>query len=554
MTSNAFPRRCWSAALVAAWLALAPGGVDAAEHVLPPSAATQVEAMLALDRPLADGTPVSAQIDRAQVVIRAGAKDAPRLHVRLVHPDVAPATAYRFGSVALVSDPGPATEADLAELRARIATGAATLGWELPASTPPPPPATHDQAEERALHAALGAAAEALGRQDRAGAVAALRKIAAPSLPEPRLGYAVALYKAGDNAGAVAALDGLPSDAPPDVLAVAAWMRGKATTLDAILAYWPQGRPGCDAAAAASSLLQVGQAELAAGLARQIRTLHSDCAEAWVEELGAHGELPPDPAFDADVEAAIAAFPTHAGVLEAAARLARRQRQWDRAIARYERVGALQPAVPHVLGHLSNAVLNAELDRSEAVRRYRERAEANPGDDVARFLAGVLLHYDDAYAESNAMLRPLIGRRDNEDRLWVYIAMNDFNLGKRDDALAALNRVAQGQVPDPDVFYCRAEILRDSDRAQAAADLRRYLAGSGKSDPSHAVKEARVRRLIAALEACQQTNPAVCEGEWEHPRKQRETTARNRLLAYGIGLALLLGLAWWTLRRRRRGA
>lgn len=542
------------ASLFAAAVALSPRAALAVEPVLPPSAATQVTALLALDRPLADGTALAAQIEKAQVVVRAGDAASPRLLVRLVHPDAAPAGAFRVGAVALVVEPGPAPDADLAELRARIEAGGGALGWVIPAATPKPPPPRDFAAEEQALHAAIDAATIALGHNDKAGALAALRRVQAPSRPEPRLAYAIALRNAGDDAGAAAVLEELPQTASANVRAVAAWLAGKAPDLGALLRFWPEGKVACDAIAAAHSLHQLQAAELAAALAERIRTVDPACAAAWVQELRARSDLPAAPAAEATAEAALAAFPDDPTVLSAAAALSRRHRDWERAIARYEKVGAVQPPVPHVLGHLSNALMHSGFDRDAALQRYRARVAADPNDDVARFMAGVLLHYEDEYEASNAMLRPLVGRRDGEDRLWIYMAMNDFNLGKREEALTVLNRIADGRLPDPDVYYCRAEILRDTDRARAAADLRLYQAGSMGGDRFHAAKEARVRRMLAALEQCQKENPAVCEGEWEHPRKERETAARNRLIAYGALALALLGLGLWLWRRRRAGA
>lgn len=560
MTSNACRptrRLVARAALLASVVAagtLAPRRCVAAEPVLPPSAATQVTALLALDRPLADGTALAAQIEKAQVVVRAGDAASPRLQVRLVHPDAAPAGAFRVGTVALVAEPGPASDADLAELRARIDAGGGALGWVIPATTAKPPPPQDFAAEERALHAAIDASTIALGHKDKATALQALRAVSPPSRPEPRLAYAIALRNAGDEAGAMAALGGLPADASANVRAIAAWLRGGVSDGGALLRFWPEGKVDCGAVAAAHSLHQLQAAELAAALAERVRTVDPACTAAWVQELRARSDLPAAPAAEAAAEAALSAFPHDPTVLSAAAALSRRHRDWQRAITRYEKVGAVQPPVPHVLGHLSNALMHSGFDRDAALQRYRDRVAADPNDDVARFMAGVLLHYEDEYEASNAMLRPLVGRRDGEDRLWIYMAMNDFNLGKRDEALAVLNRIADGRLPDPDVYYCRAEILRDTDRARAAADLRLYQAGSMGGDSFHAAKEARVRRMLAALEECQKTNTAVCEGEWEHPRKERETAARNRLIAYGAAALALLGLGLWLWRRRRAGA
>ena len=81
------------------------------------------------------------------------------------------------------------------------------------------------------------------------------------------------------------------------------------------------------------------------------------------------------------------------------------------------------------------------------------------------------------------------------------------------------------QDPDPDVFYCRAEILRDTRRQQARTDLARYDAMSKGSHMSNPEKNARVGQMIKDLDGCLKTNPAVCESLWEHPRLRKRLEA-----------------------------
>jgi tetratricopeptide (TPR) repeat protein len=391
-----------------------------------------------------------------------------------------------------------------------------------------------------------------LVRLDRSAALAVLAAVPPPQGAEPLLTYAVAVHVAGDPSRAQSLVAGLPPTAPIAVRAVAAWMRGQVANETALRDFWPQRHPDCKSAVGAQLLHRLQQPQLAAALYRAIRGHDPACRAAWMGELRARSDLAATPEAEATAAAALQQFGGDPDVLDAAASMSRRLKDFARAIPRYEQLGAIEPPRPRVLGHLSNAVMHSHIDTKAALARYLARVTANPKDDVARFMAGVLLHYQDEYQRSNEMFAPLVGRRDSEDRLWVYMAMNDFNLGNRQQALKTLNRIAQQPHPDPDVYYCRAEITRDTDRVAAARDLRLYLGGSGPKDPAHAAKEARVTRMIAALERCQKDNPAVCEGEWEHPRKQREAAFRNRiLLACGTTLLLVAG-ALVALRRRRR--
>ena len=153
------------------------------------------------------------------------------------------------------------------------------------------------------------------------------------------------------------------------------------------------------------------------------------------------------------------------------------------------------------------------------------------------------------------MLRPLEKTLSYEQRIDIYLAMNDFNLGKKEEALMRLNRAAKAPIPDPDVFYCRAEILRDERREQAISDLERYLATSERSLVSNPGKQIRVKKLRDDLKECLAEGTPTCKSEWEHPRHLLENDAqsssvrdeeeRNYWPYAGLLLLLLAaGLAW----------
>ena len=58
-------------------------------------------------------------------------------------------------------------------------------------------------------------------------------------------------------------------------------------------------------------------------------------------------------------------------------------------------------------------------------------------------MIGVLLHYGNDFEESTRWLQPLMGRLEGEPRLFVYIAMNAFNLGDKPTARRLLDEGAQ---------------------------------------------------------------------------------------------------------------
>jgi thioredoxin-like negative regulator of GroEL len=175
------------------------------------------------------------------------------------------------------------------------------------------------------------------------------------------------------------------------------------------------------------------------------------------------------------------------------------------------------------------------------------RAEADPGDHVARFLAGVLLHYEGQFERSDTMLKPLLPVFGRQPRLFIYLGMNAFNLGRRDEALALIEQAMALEAPDPDVFYCRAEIYRWSDPALALADLDRYLAEERGSATNNERKTERVVRMRALLAECvAQGAPIPCVGPWEHPHgheANRDPVARAAA-AEGAGTSTAAP-AWW---------
>lgn len=134
--------------------------------------------------------------------------------------------------------------------------------------------------------------------------------------------------------------------------------------------------------------------------------------------------------------------------------------------------------------------------------RYRDRADADAEDVIAAFFTGVLLHYERAYADSNAYLGRVVDSLGEEPRVGIYLGMNHFHLGEQAEAVRWIERAARLPHADPDVYYCRAEIRMDDDPGEALRDLERYLAlteGAPDSSPS---KQAMVRRKARDLERC----------------------------------------------------
>jgi hypothetical protein len=190
-------------------------------------------------------------------------------------------------------------------------------------------------------------------------------------------------------------------------------------------------------------------------------------------------------------------------------------------------------------------------DTERAIESWKAWYVDHPDDVVAPFMVGVLLHYGNEFVESNRWLVPLKDRLHDEPRIFVYRAMNAFNLGDRKTARELLDAAALLPVVDPDVYYCRAEITRDTERQLAIEDLGRYLALTDGTPHASIEKQARVKDMYDELLVCHEENHEHCSGPWEHPRKAWWQ------LPKGMGLIatslVLLGLVIFAIRRRKAG-
>jgi len=155
--------------------------------------------------------------------------------------------------------------------------------------------------------------------------------------------------------------------------------------------------------------------------------------------------------------------------------------------------------------------------RVERLKRFRDKADADPTDVLANFFAGVLLHYERQFQASSDYLDRVIGKVSDEPRLFIYLAMNAFNLGDRKSAEDYISRAEVLDLEDPDVAYCVCEIFRDTDRARADRAVDRYWEMTRFTSDVKSVKQQRVWRMRLALKRCiTEDTPAPCPGPWEH--------------------------------------
>ncbi|MDP6946441.1 MAG: hypothetical protein QF464_19995, partial [Myxococcota bacterium] len=254
----------------------------------------------------------------------------------------------------------------------------------------------------------------------------------------------------------------------------------------------------------------------AVALTRAIRVMAPTCVAAYVMEIEMLSTLRDHPPATALIADAIARFPSH----PARARLEELAlgNAGDEAglIALYEKrlaEGDRSPGLFSVL--FSHYVKHGVM--ADRVERYMARATSDPTDDVAALVAGVLLHYEKHFARSNALVERAAPTFPEEPRVYIYQAMNHFNLGDRAKAESFIARAEALAAPDPDVYYCVGEIFRDTDRAKALAALEVYWHMTAVSGADITVKQERVRGMMHAIATCQRDEtPAPCPGPFEH--------------------------------------
>lgn len=508
------------------------------EMMLRDDATPAVAAALDVTAALPDGSHLNARIDRDRVLVTAGPADAPALSVALIAAAEAPDGAPTANGTALVAEPGPAPEALVTEVLARLAR-AQPIPWRAVSLW---------RLRGGPVADTLGRAAHLLDRGEVAAARALVDDVAATGSGE-RIRLAAMRMRLGQKDEARAAVAGLKVHAPSNRALVAA-VAGDEVDAGSI-----SGERACEFADVAQALGFTGRREPALAVARAVRTADPACGSAWVTEMESALALD-SPDVQSIADAALKAAPEDPTVVEGASAV------WTATGDAVRAVRSLEPLVV-AGGRHGPAILVGPFCRDKAtmdtlVPELEARLVADPKDEIARYLVGVAMHYANEFGRSNDLLLGLEPRWPEDQRLQIYVAMNDFNLGRTDAALQRLNRAAEAPVVDLDVFYCRAEVVRNTDPGLALADLKR-TAALARAHPGHsAEKDTRLEALMSALEACIATGERPCGGPWEHPRQSRGIEAStvegppvNLLVALAaLAAVLIVVVALW---RRRVG-
>lgn len=520
-------------------------------RVLSPAVTPAVKALLQLDEPISPKLSLNASIARDHIVVTAGPKDKPILAVTLVDERDAKDGEYRVGDVALRLTPGPAPKQLVTKLKARLERSGGALSWiqPEPEQTEPihAPAGTTDVAM---IDDALRGADYRIAVDEPEIAIKLLSEIPADLTPPAAIEVALLWRRAGKRERAKEVL--ARHQRYPEPLETA-----RKVILNDVIPLDVEGRSVdeiCDLSQVAHLAAVLELNEGALRLLDAIRTAAPDCLEAYDIYLQIMSESGRAADAVSEAEAAMKRFSDSPQILSSGASIYLAEGRFIEGAELLEKAVRKQLHRRNPLRVLLGAVVRKPETRAHFLKDLTERRKTEPDDVIIRFLLGVILHYENQFIESNALLRPLEATLDHSDRLHIYRAMNDYNLGKTQIALDRLNRAAGRPDPDPDVYYCLAEIKRDFARAEARADLGRYAAFSHANPMSNPLKEERIERLLTLLDTCLEDQRESCEGEWEHPRLRHEKRerAKERLQLGSSLMGFVLLAASLIVYRRRR--
>jgi len=130
------------------------------------------------------------------------------------------------------------------------------------------------------------------------------------------------------------------------------------------------------------------------------------------------------------------------------------------------------------------SVYSEYLTNEEVLSFVEQRLKNRSDDVVGLMLKGMLLFYNKKdYEGSLACLEPILDHIDDDPRVYVYISLNHFYLGRQAEAEKWVEKaieVCEGT--DPDAYYVRSIICRGKNLPQAIADIEKYLEMSKGDD------------------------------------------------------------------------
>lgn len=255
-----------------------------------------------------------------------------------------------------------------------------------------------------------------------------------------------------------------------------------------------------------------------------------------------------------------------------------RQARWEQAFNAFWALAQERPD-NRVVGTLGAIAANSVYDDA-FVARWTRRADAQPRNAMANYIAGIVMHYmaharmmtrggkRPYYRRSIAYLERTLPAFEHIQRVWIYLAVSHHRLGEFPPARRAIARAVALGEDDPDIYYCRAEIMHREDPSAAVVDLERYLTTMRRFAAQGAVvnenKERRVREMLAYVRAMAEGSvpdsdlwDSIDDEMWSDPRVLAWWTRRRPAWALGGGAAIgaaVYGVLRWRRRRASRAA
>jgi Flp pilus assembly protein TadD len=470
-----------------------------------------------------------ASIRRDHIVVRFGkaVTGQATLHVTLVHPSVASDSARRLERLAIESRPGPAPAPELdALVKALKGAGQQRDWWKEPRTEPRSDidvavlPVTTKAAGSQPDAADGSATLEAMrraweiGNDEELRAILDIVQLEQLQSPAEKLEFALAYARVG-RPEKVRLISETFSESST------LWGHALRGDLESLEVVFKGKNPSqvCQARSLGEILFKAGHDAKAEGFLRGILQRSPDCM--YAAELLTHVLIKLKRGKDAidTLKPHQEKHPEDTRLNITLSHAYRLNGDLKEAIHHFHLAadGLAKEKDSRYLGQILGLYLQ-DQDEQYWAEHWRKVLKTKPDYIIGRFLLGACLHYMNEFEESSRHLEMIKDVIRSEPRWYIYRAMNDFNLGDSASARQLLEEAARLPSVDADVYYCRAEVTRDTERDGAISDLERYLALTGRSHFENPEKRLRVTEMRDALVRCQKQRQAVCDGPWEHPR------------------------------------
>ncbi|MBM4344876.1 MAG: hypothetical protein FJ100_16030 [Deltaproteobacteria bacterium] len=222
--------------------------------------------------------------------------------------------------------------------------------------------------------------------------------------------------------------------------------------------------------------------------------------------------------------------------------------QWRQAIVLLHDLSKGHPERDIVLGRIAGMInfltdaAGASPERKadlDAIEARMKAAAADPNDIVARFIVATRAYYAGRLQEALPQLEALNQSANRDPRLPLYLAMAHFWLGHQQDAMRIIQRAVAIGPSDPDVFYCRSQIVRRVNLPLAIADLERYETMTHQPWAiGPAQKAARVQAELAFMRR------GVIPPDWDKPGPDRVAFLPESQTGTAVDDDVRLGRNW----------